>query len=69
MNLFFKNVAWPWLLAWLAVGAVSFSAGAAVTVSGLRCEDRQNPEGIDVAQPRLSWIIESTRRGEVQTAY
>lgn len=25
--------------------------------------------GIDVAQPQLSWIMESDRRGEVQTAY
>jgi len=69
MNMFFKRVAAPWLLAWFTVSAVSFNTAAAVTVSGLRCEDRVNPEGIDVAQPRLSWIIESTRRGELQTAY
>ena len=35
----------------------------------LRCEYLDNPLGIDVPRPRLSWIIESDRRGEVQTAY
>ncbi|HLX72252.1 MAG TPA: family 78 glycoside hydrolase catalytic domain [Verrucomicrobiae bacterium] len=41
----------------------------AVTVNELRCEDLENPQGIDVAQPRLSWILHSTTQGEVQTAY
>jgi alpha-L-rhamnosidase len=40
----------------------------AVEVRGLRCEYRENPLGIDVPQPRLSWVIESARRGEGQTA-
>jgi alpha-L-rhamnosidase len=44
-------------------------ASSAVTVSRLRCEYLKDPLGIGVAKPRLSWIIESTRRGEVQTAY
>jgi alpha-L-rhamnosidase len=35
----------------------------------LRCEYCENPLGIDVAQPRLSWVSESAHRGEVQTAY
>lgn len=35
----------------------------------LRCEYRLDPLGIDVAQPRLSWVIESEGRGVVQTAY
>lgn len=41
----------------------------AVTVSELRCEDLNDPQGIDVAQPRLSWILHSTVQGEMQTAY
>jgi alpha-L-rhamnosidase len=41
----------------------------AATVGELRCEYRSNPLGIDVVRPRLSWIIESTDRGERQTAY
>jgi len=35
----------------------------------LRCEYLTHPLGIDVAKPRLSWVIESDRRGERQTAY
>ncbi len=35
----------------------------------LRCEYRVAPLGIDAAQPRLSWIVASSRRGQTQTAY
>ncbi len=35
----------------------------------LRCEYLQNPLGVDGAAPRLSWKIESERRGARQTAY
>ena len=38
-------------------------------VSNLTCEYRTNPLGIDVLQPRLSWQLESDRRGTHQTAY
>src|SRR5579862_9489549 len=41
----------------------------AVTVNELRCEDLNDPQGIDIAQPRLSWILHSTAQGESQTAY
>ena len=27
------------------------------------------PLGIDIRSPRLSWVIQSDRRGEIQTAY
>ncbi len=36
---------------------------------GLRTEYQVNPIGIDVVQPRLSWELNDTRRGAVQTAY
>ena len=39
------------------------------TVERLRCENRDNPVGIDVPQPRLSWWMRSSRRGQRQTAY
>lgn len=42
---------------------------AGVSVDELRCEDLKNPLGIDVTQPRLSWILESSTRGQKQTAY
>jgi len=41
----------------------------AVTVEGLRCEYLENPQGIDRVQPRLSWQLEATARGEKQTAF
>jgi len=40
-----------------------------VTVKDLRCEYRVNPLGIDVVKPRLSWVLESSRRGQKQNAY
>lgn len=42
---------------------------ADVTVTRLRCEYAVNPLGIDVVRPRLSWVLESPGRGQVQTAY
>ena len=45
------------------------SAARAVDVQSLRCEYRTDPVGMDVAVPRLSWILSSDRRGEVQTGY
>jgi len=41
----------------------------ATDVTNLRCEYLTNPMGIDVERPRLSWVIESNRRGERQTAF
>jgi alpha-L-rhamnosidase len=38
-------------------------------VSNLRCEYLVNPLGIDERSPRLSWEIESDRRGARQTAF
>ena len=68
------------LVAVLTVGLTAALAGdpvnqvpgndaSAVTVSNLRCEYLTDPLGLDVEKPRLSWIIESPRRGEWQTAY
>ena len=44
-----------------------FASG--VNIQNLRCEYLTNPLGVDVANPRLSWIIESSVRGERQTAF
>jgi len=35
----------------------------------LKCEYRVDPLGIDASKPRLSWILRSRRRGQVQGAY
>src|SRR6516225_7781826 len=40
-----------------------------VTVERLRCEYQSDPLSIATPKPRLSWIIQSERRGERQTAY
>ena len=40
-----------------------------ICVTNLRCEYLVNPLGIDERTPRLSWAIESSRRGARQIAY
>ena len=46
----------------------------AADVANLRCENQENPSGIDVTQPRLSWVIKEEgqqpeARGQKQMAY
>jgi alpha-L-rhamnosidase len=43
--------------------------GAGLTPTYLRCEYLVDPLGIDVRAPQLSWIVESSARGQKQTAY
>ena len=40
-----------------------------MNVIGLKCEHLTNPLGIDETAPRLSWRLDSPRRGARQTAY
>ncbi|MBK0370901.1 alpha-L-rhamnosidase [Flavobacterium agrisoli] len=40
-----------------------------ISVTNLQCEKLNNPEGIDVLQPRLSWKIKSSENDVKQTAY
>lgn len=40
-----------------------------IAVDRLRCEYLTDPLGVDVLQPRLSWIVKSDERGQRQTAY
>jgi alpha-L-rhamnosidase len=40
-----------------------------LTVKSPRCEYRVDPPAIDEAAPRLSWMVESSRRAQRQTAY
>ena len=42
---------------------------AQISVTNLRCEMLTNPLGIDVKEPRLSWMLNSTQRNVQQTAY
>jgi len=55
-------------------GAMPANASQAVAATNLRCEYLENPLGIDVVNPRLSWVSEqegqrSEVRGIKQTAY
>lgn len=57
------------LLAAIAL-PISSAGVAAAGLANLRCEYRDNPLGIDAAQPRLSWMMAETEvRGQRQTAY
>ncbi|MBT3273794.1 MAG: family 78 glycoside hydrolase catalytic domain [Spirochaetales bacterium] len=40
-----------------------------ITAAKLFCEYAANPIGLDVPEPRFSWVLQSDRRGEMQTAY
>jgi Tfp pilus assembly major pilin PilA len=42
---------------------------AALLPGNLFCEYRSNPLGVDSAQPRLGWTLQSSQRGDKQTAY
>jgi alpha-L-rhamnosidase len=50
-------------------GFVSIVAAEPLIIKNLRCEYLKNPLGIDVLNPRLSWIIESAERGQMQKSY
>jgi alpha-L-rhamnosidase len=53
----------------MAVGFLASSARSEnLTPVALRCEYRVNPLGLDEAQPRLTWRVESSVRGAKQTA-
>lgn len=57
------------LLLTLTFSLAAASSAAALRATGLRCEYQRNPVAVDTAQPRLSWVLESSTRGERQAAY
>jgi alpha-L-rhamnosidase len=63
------------LLALLSLGLMGWSPLHAqedangTTVTALRCEYLTAPDNIDSPHPRLSWRLESARRGAAQTAW
>ncbi len=54
-----------WILSWLALAGLSTAA----SVTAPRCEYRKNPVGVQMSEPRLSWIIDSKERGFTQSAW
>jgi alpha-L-rhamnosidase len=53
----------------LSLAAVAADPTTDLAPARLRCEYADNPLGIDVAQPRLYWMLDSKERGQHQTAY
>jgi len=65
-------VIWPVRLAallCLSVVASGATGTASLSPHSLRCEYLDDPLGIDVPQPRLSWTLVSSERGQRQSAY
>ncbi len=58
-------------LSLIFVALSGFFAGAAIIPTRLRCENMENPQVIDIANPRLSWvnIAQNDERGQIQTAW
>lgn len=52
-----------------AAGAGQERAESGLRVVGLRTEYQQNPLSLDARRPRLSWQLQTTRRGVMQAAY
>src|SRR5258707_14802744 len=48
---------------------IELGAAERTHVAGLKCEMRSDPLGVDSLIPRLSWRMESGRRGVRQRAY
>ena len=53
----------------LATGEGRANQDTSLRVTNLRCEFSTDPLGIDIAQPRLFWCVESSDRGQRQTAW
>lgn len=64
-----RSITFSSYLALVCLFLTSIGIHAATTIGTLRCENLENPLGIDATQPRLSWIMESTKQNVKQTAY
>ncbi len=53
----------------LTGGTATPAPAAALSPANLRCEYAVNPMGVDAPNPRLFWTVESSERGQKQTAY
>ncbi len=47
----------------------NYLQGTEMQVVNLRCEYKVNPLGVDIENPRFSWILKSKQRGAKQIAY
>src|SRR3989442_11842396 len=53
----------------LTTTSAAVTPAATLALVALRTEYKENPLGIDIRKPRLSWQIQSDRRGIFQAAY
>jgi alpha-L-rhamnosidase len=58
----------PLLIALLLTSQICF-ANEPLSIKNLRAEYHENPSGIDVEKPRLSWTLEGDGRNRSQSAY
>lgn len=56
-------------IALLLLAAFNATRADGIDAVHLRCEYVENPIGIDIERPRLSWRVESSERGSKQVAY
>ena len=68
----------PWIKKLVMASLLAFLTGlahASEDIIGprppdnLRCEYLENPIGIDVKEPRFSWVLKHSQRGQTQSAY
>lgn len=52
-----------------SVPRLNYGAAGGSRPVTLKCEYASNPLGIDVREPRFSWVLEHTERGQTQSAY
>ena len=64
-----RNVGLAWLDLPLTRPETEVFVAKRIKVTDQRCEYLEDPLGIDVTRPRLSWRLESGQRGQRQTAY
>ena len=58
----------PYLFSLLGVWFSLSVSGFAMNVAALKCDYRTDPLGVDLPHPRLRWLLESSVRGDRQTA-
>ena len=66
-----KRLTWMMMSGIVCLGSTSCTAvtDRGIIAKELTCEYAQNPLGIDTPAPRFSWLLESTLRDQMQSAY
>lgn len=65
----YRSCAGLMLVVGFFAGGTETARGGGLSPERPRVEARTNPLGLDVAVPRLSWVVTSKERGQKQTAY